>query len=112
MPSTAELFRPQTEFVKRARARHSRASGGHLKADGAGKGGAIKRITEYLNPRVALYRGIARADRERGRGTYQRYIAHLPAKGDSALDRSWYNRAGVEKVSFCTPQEWQTSIFE
>ena len=88
--------------------------------DAAGKGGTIKRITEYLSPRVARIAALpAPTDRERGQWYYQRYIAHLPAKGEIVLfDRSWYNRAGVEKVmGFCTPQEHalflrQTPIFE
>jgi len=88
--------------------------------DGAGKGGTIKRITEYLNPRVARIAALpAPSERERGQWYYQRYIAHLPAKGEIVLfDRSWYNRGGVEKVmGFCTPQEHalflrQTPIFE
>ena len=119
----AELFRLQTEFVKLQEwVRHS---GARLVVvfegrDGAGKGGTIKRITEYLNPRVAPIVALpAPTDRERGQWYYQRYIAHLPAKGEIALfDRSWYNRAGVEKVmGFCTPQEHvlflrQTPIFE
>lgn len=119
----AELLRLQTEFVKLQEwARHS---GARLVVifegrDGAGKGGAIKRITEYLNPRVARIAALpAPTDRERGQWYYQRYIAHLPAKGEIVLfDRSWYNRAGVEKVmGFCTPQEYvlflrQTPIFE
>ena len=119
----AELFRLQTEFVKLQEwVRHS---GARLVVifegrDGAGKGGAIKRITEYLNPRVARIAALpAPSDRERGQWYYQRYIAHLPAKGEIVLfDRSWYNRAGIEKVmGFCTPQEYvlflrQTPIFE
>ena len=88
--------------------------------DAAGKGGTIKRITEYLSPRVARIAALpAPTDRERGQWYYQRYIAHLPAKGEIVLfDRSWYNRAGIEKVmGFCTPQEYalflrQTPIFE
>ena len=88
--------------------------------DAAGKGGTIKRITEYLSPRVARIAALpAPTDRERGQWYYQRYIAHLPAKGEIVLfDRSWYNRAGVEKVmGFCTPEEHalflrQTPIFE
>lgn len=119
----AELFRLQTEFVKLQQwVRHS---GARLVVlfegrDAAGKGGAIKRITEYLSPRVAQVAALpAPTDRERGQWYYQRYIAHLPAKGEIVLfDRSWYNRAGVEKVmGFCTPQEYvlflrQTPIFE
>jgi polyphosphate kinase len=119
----AELFRLQTELVKLQE--WVRFSGARIVVifegrDGAGKGGTIKRITEYLNPRVANIAALpAPTDRERGQWYYQRYIAHLPAKGEVVLfDRSWYNRAGVEKVmGFCTPQEHalflrQTPIFE
>ncbi|BAX91366.1 polyphosphate kinase 2 [Mycobacterium shigaense] len=119
----AELFRLQTEFVKLQE--WVRAVGARVVVifegrDAAGKGGAIKRITEYLSPRVAQIAALpAPTDRERGQWYYQRYIAHLPAKGEIVLfDRSWYNRAGVEKVmGFCTPQEYvlflrQTPIFE
>ena len=73
--------------------------------DAAGKGGTIKRITEYLSPRVARIAALpSPTDRERGQWYYQRYIAHLPARGEIVLfDRSWYNRAGVERVmGFCT----------
>ncbi|TDK96827.1 polyphosphate kinase 2 [Mycobacterium paragordonae] len=119
----AELFRLQTEFVKLqewVRASQSRVVVIFEGRDGAGKGGAIKRITEYLNPRLATIAALpAPTDRERGQWYYQRYIAHLPAKGEIVLfDRSWYNRAGVEKVmGFCTAQEYvlflrQTPIFE
>ena len=77
--------------------------------DAAGKGGAIKRITEYLNPRVARVVALpAPSTRERGQWYFQRYIEHLPTRGEIVLllDRSWYNRAGVEKVmGFCTPEE-------
>jgi polyphosphate kinase len=119
----AELFRLQTEFVKLQE--WVRQTGARVVVifegrDAAGKGGAIKRITEYLSPRVAQIAALpAPTDRERGQWYYQRYIAHLPAKGEIVLfDRSWYNRAGVEKVmGFCTPQEYvlflrQTPIFE
>ena len=119
----AELFRLQTEFVKLQEwARHS---GARLVVifegrDAAGKGGAIKRITEYLSPRVVQVAALpVPTERERGQWYYQRYIAHLPAKGEIVLfDRSWYNRAGIEKVmGFCTAQEYvlflrQTPIFE
>lgn len=119
----SELFRLQTEFVKMQEwVRHS---GARLVVifegrDGAGKGGTIKRITEYLNPRVARIAALpAPTDRERGQWYFQRYIEHLPTRGEIVLfDRSWYNRAGVEKVmGFCTPQEHalflrQTPIFE
>ena len=119
----AELFRLQTELVKLQE--WVRDSGARVVVifegrDGAGKGGTIKRIAEYLNPRVARIVALpAPTDRQRGQWYYQRYIAHLPAKGEIVLfDRSWYNRAGVEKVmGFCTPQEYvlflrQTPIFE
>lgn len=77
--------------------------------DAAGKGGVIKRITESLNPRVCRVVALsAPTERERGQWYFQRYAAQLPAKGEIVLfDRSWYNRAGVEKVmGFCTPDEY------
>src|SRR5208337_1175853 len=73
--------------------------------DAAGKGGAIKRITECLNPRVCRVVALAApTERERTQWYFQRYVAHLPAAGEMVLfDRSWYNRAGVERVmGFCT----------
>jgi len=76
--------------------------------DAAGKGSAIKRITQRLNPRVCRVVALpAPNDRERTQWYFQRYVSHLPAAGEIVLfDRSWYNRAGVEKVmGFCTPQE-------
>jgi polyphosphate kinase 2 len=76
--------------------------------DTAGKGGTIKRIMERLNARYARVVALGTpTERERGQWYFQRYIAHLPAAGEIALfDRSWYNRAGVEKVmSFCTAEE-------
>ena len=72
--------------------------------DAAGKGGAIKRITQRLNPRVCRVVALpAPNDRERSQWYFQRYVAHLPAAGEMVLfDRSWYNRAGVERVmGFC-----------
>jgi polyphosphate kinase len=119
----AELLRLQTEFVKLQE--WVRYSGARIVVlfegrDAAGKGGAIKRITEYLSPRIAQVAALpVPTDRERGQWYYQRYIAHLPARGEIVLfDRSWYNRAGIEKVmGFCTAQEYvlflrQTPIFE
>jgi polyphosphate kinase len=78
--------------------------------DAAGKGGAIKRITQRLNPRVCRVVALpAPNDRERTQWYFQRYIPHLPAAGEIVLfDRSWYNRAGVEHVmGFCTPEEYE-----
>ncbi len=76
--------------------------------DAAGKGGVIKRITQRLNPRVCRVAALpAPSERERTQWYFQRYIAHLPAGGEIVLfDRSWYNRAGVERVmGFCTEAE-------
>src|SRR5919198_6464090 len=88
--------------------------------DAAGKGGTIKRILEPLNPRGATVVALGTpSDREKTQWYFQRYIAHLPAAGEIVLfDRSWYNRAGVERVmGFCTEQEyeefmWQVPEFE
>ncbi len=76
--------------------------------DAAGKGGTIKRITEPLNPRTCRVVALpAPTDREKTQWYFQRYANHLPAAGEMVImDRSWYNRAGVEKVmGFCTAQE-------
>ena len=76
--------------------------------DAAGKGGAIKRIAQRLNPRVCRIAALpAPNSRERTQWYFQRYVEHLPAAGEIVLfDRSWYNRAGVERVmGFCSPQE-------
>jgi polyphosphate kinase 2 len=78
--------------------------------DTAGKGGTIKRIMERLNARYARIVALGTAgDREKSQWYFQRYIAHLPAAGEIVLfDRSWYNRAGVERVmDFCTEQQYQ-----
>ena len=78
--------------------------------DAAGKGGAIKRITQRLNPRVCRVAALpAPNDRESTQWYFQRYVSHLPAGGEIVLfDRSWYNRAGVEKVmGFCTDEEYE-----
>jgi polyphosphate kinase 2 len=78
--------------------------------DAAGKGGVIKRITESLNPRNVRVAALpAPTEREKTQWYFQRYVAHLPAAGEIVLfDRSWYNRAGVEKVmGFCTDEEYQ-----
>ena len=77
--------------------------------DAAGKGGTIKRVAEYLNPRSAPVVALpAPGERERGQWYFQRYVDHLPTAGELVLfDRSWYNRAGVEHVmGFCTQQEY------
>ena len=77
--------------------------------DASGKGGAIKRITEPLNPRVCRIVALGvPTEKERSQWYFQRYIPHLPADGEMVLfDRSWYNRAGVEKVmGFCSQQEY------
>ena len=107
-----ELARLQVELVKQQE--FIRAHG--LKVvvifegrDAAGKGGAIQRITETLNPRAARVVALAApTERERGEWYYQRYVAHLPSRGEMVLfDRSWYNRAGVERVMhFCTDEEY------
>ena len=74
----------------------------------AGKGGTIKRFMEHLNPRGARVVALEKpTEREQGQWYFQRYVSHLPGRGEMVLfDRSWYNRAGVEKVmGFCTPEE-------
>ncbi|WP_151526823.1 polyphosphate kinase 2 [Serinicoccus kebangsaanensis] len=88
--------------------------------DAAGKGGAIKRVTEYLSPRQAQIVALPTpTERQKTQWYFQRYVEHLPAAGEIRLfDRSWYNRGGVERVmGYCTPEEhrrWlqQTPIFE
>jgi polyphosphate kinase 2 len=118
-----ELFRLQAELVKVqewVRAEGERVVVVFEGRDAAGKGGAIKRITQYLNPRVARIAALpAPTERQRGQWYFQRYVEHLPARGEIVLfDRSWYNRAGVEWVmGFCTPEEHrrflhQCPIFE
>jgi len=118
-----ELFRLQTELVKLQE--WTKATGARIVVifegrDAAGKGGTIKRLTEYLSPRTARIAALpAPTEREKTQWYYQRYVQHLPAAGELVIfDRSWYNRAGVERVmGFCTPQEYsqfmrQTPIFE
>ena len=88
--------------------------------DAAGKGGTIKRITEHMNPRTTRIVALPKpTERERTEWYFQRYVAELPSGGEIALfDRSWYNRAGIERVlGFCTHQEYyrflrQCPIFE
>ena len=108
-----ELFRLQLELVKL----QGWVQANKLKVvvlfegrDAAGKGGVIKRIQQYLNPRVVRIVALpAPSEREKTQWYFQRYVAHLPAAGEIALfDRSWYNRAGVERVmGFCTDEELQ-----
>jgi len=77
--------------------------------DAAGKGGTIKRFMEHMNPRGAHVVALEKpTDREKGEWYFQRYIKHLPSEGEIVMfDRSWYNRAGVERVmNFCTPKEY------
>ncbi len=122
-PYEAELLRLQAELVtlkEWVREQNLRVAILFEGRDAAGKGGVIKRITEYLNPRTARIVALpAPTDRERGEWYFQRYVAQLPAAGEIVLfDRSWYNRAGVEHVmGFCTPDEYrrflhQCPIFE
>ena len=109
----AELTKLQAELVEMQE--WMRTTGKRLVVifegrDAAGKGGAIKRIMEYLNPRVARIVALpAPTERERTEWYFQRYIEHLPAAGEIRLfDRSWYNRAGVERVmGYCTAAEYQ-----
>ena len=108
-----ELFRLQAELVKLQDwvvATRQKVVILFEGRDAAGKGGAIKRITQRLNPRVCRVVALpAPSDRERTQWYFQRYVPHLPAAGEIVLfDRSWYNRAGVERVmGFCTPDEYE-----
>jgi len=118
-----ELFRLQAELVKLQE--WVRTEGTRLVVvfegrDAAGKGGAIKRTTEFLSPRIARITALpAPTERQQTQWYFQRYVDHLPAAGEIVLfDRSWYNRAGVEHVmGFCTKEEYsrflhQCPIFE
>ncbi|WP_228550730.1 polyphosphate kinase 2 [Endozoicomonas sp. OPT23] len=83
--------------------------------DAAGKGGTIKRMTEHLNPRGARVVALEKpSDRELGQWYFQRYVQHLPTSGEIVLfDRSWYNRAGVEKVmGYCTKKQYMSFMRE
>jgi polyphosphate kinase 2 len=108
-----ELFRLQGELVKLQDwiiHTHKKVVILFEGRDAAGKGGAIKRITQRLNPRVCRVTALpAPNDRERTQWYFQRYIPHLPAAGEMVLfDRSWYNRAGVERVmGFCNDEEYE-----
>ncbi|MDP5219828.1 polyphosphate kinase 2 [Ruegeria sp. 2205SS24-7] len=108
-----ELARLQIELVKLQEwVKHT----GHRVAivfegrDAAGKGGTIKRITEAMNPRICQVVALpAPTEREKAQWYFQRYVAHLPTAGEIIIfDRSWYNRAGVERVmGFCTDEEYK-----
>ena len=106
-----ELFRLQGELVKMqewVRAEGARVVIIFEGRDAAGKGGTIKRVTEYLNPRLARIAALpAPTERQRTQWYFQRYVENLPAAGEMVMfDRSWYNRAGVERVmGFCTPEQ-------
>jgi polyphosphate kinase len=118
-----ELVKLQAELVKLqewVRAEQARIVVIFEGRDAAGKGSTIKRVTEYLNPRIARIAALpAPTERERTEWYFQRYIGHLPAGGQIVLfDRSWYNRAGVERVmGFCSKEEYgrflhQCPLFE
>ena len=83
--------------------------------DAAGKGGALKAIHEYLNPRTARNVALTKpTDAERGQWYFQRYVAHFPTRGELVtFDRSWYNRAGVERVmGYCTEEQYQQFLLQ
>jgi polyphosphate kinase len=122
-PYRRELYRLQAELVKLQE--WVRQEGARLVIvfegrDAAGKGSTIKRVTQFLNPRIARIVALpAPTERERTQWYFGRYVGHLPSAGEIALfDRSWYNRAGVERVmGFCTDAEYrrflhQCPIFE
>jgi polyphosphate kinase 2 len=119
----AELFRLQGELVKMqewVKVEGARVVVVFEGRDAAGKGSTIKRVTEYLNPRIARIAALpAPTERERSQWYFHRYVEHFPAAGEIVLfDRSWYNRAGVERVmGFCSKEEYmrflhQCPIFE
>lgn len=109
----AELFRLQAELVEMQE--WVKTTGARVVVifegrDAAGKGGTIKRVAQYLNPRIARIVALpAPTEREKTQWYFQKYVSHLPAAGEIVLlDRSWYNRAGVEHVmGFCTPDDYQ-----
>jgi len=114
----AELERLQIELV--AMQQWVIASGARILIifegrDAAGKGGAIKRIMQYLNPRSARVVALPQpSEREKGQWYFQRYLERLPAAGEIVLmDRSWYNRAGVEHVlGYCTPEQYERFLHQ
>jgi len=113
-----ELFRLQAELVtlqEWVRTEGKRVVVVFEGRDAAGKGSTIKRVTQYLNPRVARITALpAPNDREQTQWYFQRYVAQLPAAGEIVLfDRSWYNRAGVERVmGFCSNEEYQRFLHQ
>jgi polyphosphate kinase len=115
-PYEAELERLQVELVEMQQ--WVASTGARVLVifegrDAAGKGGAIKRVMQYLNPRYARVVAMPKpSKKERGQWYFQRYIERLPTKGEIVLmDRSWYNRAGVERVmGYCSPEQYQAFI--
>ena len=114
----AELFRLQAELVKLqewVRGEKARVVIVFEGRDAAGKGSVIKRVAEYLNPRIVRIAALPKpTERQRSQWYFQRYIEHLPAAGEIVLfDRSWYNRAGVERVmGFCTGDEYRRFLHQ
>ncbi len=117
-PYEAELERLQVELVELQQ--WVIANGARILVifegrDAAGKGGAIKRVMQYLNPRSARVVALAQpSEREKGQWYFQRYLESLPAAGEIVLmDRSWYNRAGVEHVlGYCTPEQYDRFLHQ
>jgi polyphosphate kinase 2 len=126
-PYDEKMTRPEYEYLKRPLQielvklqNWVKSTGQHIVIvfegrDAAGKGGTIKRFTEHLNPRGAQVVALAKpSERERTQWYFQRYVPHLPAAGEIVMfDRSWYNRAGVERVmGFCTQDEYDEFMRE
>jgi polyphosphate kinase 2 len=126
-PYAEKMTRPEYEYLKRPLQvelvklqNWVKSAGEHIVIvfegrDAAGKGGTIKRFTEHLNPRGATVVALAKpTERERTQWYLQRYVPHLPAAGEIVMfDRSWYNRAGVERVmGFCTQEEYEEFMRE
>ena len=105
-----ELFAQAVVKLRTGSSARAQSGGDFRGRDAAGKGGVIKRITQRLNPRVCRVAALpAPNERERTQWYFQRYVSHLPAAGEMVFfDRSWYNRAGVERVmGFCTDAEYE-----